>query len=208
MPGIALPARLDPIPTQCLERTGKILRQTGAEYPNMVKIFALSGSARKQSYNQRLVRIAATGAKIAGAEVTEINLADFPMPIFNQDLEAEQGMPEAAGAIKKLMIGHDGMLIASQEYNSAYSALLKNAIDWASRKEVESEPPLQAFRGKVVTLMSASPGALGGLRGLVVLRMLLGNLGMIVLSGSRQSPMPGRPFMGTGHCWMTVSSRR
>ena len=107
-------------------------------------------------------------------------------------------MREAAGAFKKLMIGHDGMLIASPEYNSAYSALLKNAIDWASRKEVESEPPLQAFRGKVVTLMSASPGALGGLRGLVVLRMLLGNLGMIVLPGQQAIAHAGKAFHGDG----------
>ncbi len=164
----------------------------------MVKILAFSGSARKQSYNQRLVRIAAAGAKMAGAEVTEINLADFPMPIFNQDLEAEQGMPDEARAFKNLMIGHDGLLIASPEYNSAYSALLKHAIDWASRKETESEAPLLAFRGKVVTLMAASPGNLGGLRGLVVLRMLLGNLGMIVLPGQQAIAHAGKAFHADG----------
>ncbi|MDD1612347.1 MAG: NAD(P)H-dependent oxidoreductase, partial [Methylococcaceae bacterium] len=85
------------------------------------KILAFSGSTRKQSYNQQLVRIAAQGADQAGAEVTIINLADFPMPIFNQDDEAEHGIPEMARAFKKLLIEHDGFLIASPEYNSAFS---------------------------------------------------------------------------------------
>ncbi|WP_374087398.1 NADPH-dependent FMN reductase [Methylomicrobium lacus] len=144
------------------------------------KILAFSGSARKNSFNQRLVKIAAQGAEQAGAEVTVINLADFPMPIFNQDDEAEHGIPEAARAFKQLLIAHDGFLIASPEYNSAFSPLLKNAIDWASRREGD-EAPLLAYRGKVAAIMAASPGALGGLRGLVFLRLLLSNIGVTVL---------------------------
>jgi len=144
------------------------------------KILAFSGSARKNSFNQRLVKIAAQGAEQAGAEVTVVNLADFPMPIFNQDDEAERGLPEAARAFKQLLIAHDGFLIASPEYNSAFSPLLKNAIDWASRREGE-ETPLLAYRGKVAAIMAASPGALGGLRGLVFLRLLLSNIGVTVL---------------------------
>lgn len=147
----------------------------------MAKILAFSGSARKDSYNQKLVKIAAGGAEKAGAEVNLINLGDFPMPMFNQDLEAEQGIPEPARDFKKLLIEHDGFLIASPEYNSAFSPLLKNAIDWASRREGD-EAPLLAYRGKIATLMAASPGALGGLRGLVFLRMLLGNIGVTVLA--------------------------
>jgi chromate reductase, NAD(P)H dehydrogenase (quinone) len=146
----------------------------------MPKILAFSGSARKESYNQRLVNIAVQGAQQAGAEVTVISLADYPMPIFDQDLETAEGMPKPARAFKELLIAHDGFLIASPEYNSAFSPLLKNAIDWASRREAD-EPPLLAFRGKVAAIMSASPGALGGMRGLVFLRMLLANIGMIVL---------------------------
>lgn len=149
----------------------------------MVQILAFSGSARKESYNQKLVNIAALGAKQAGAEITVVSLADYPMPIFNQDLEAEEGMPEAAKAFKKLLINHDGFLIASPEYNSAFSPLLKNTIDWASRKEIDNEAPLLAYKGKSAVIMAASPGALGGLRGLVFLRMLLGNLGLTVLPG-------------------------
>ncbi|WP_245598785.1 NADPH-dependent FMN reductase [Methylomicrobium lacus] len=147
---------------------------------SMPKILAFSGSARKNSFNQRLVKIAAQGAEQAGAEVTVINLADFPMPIFNQDDEAEHGIPDAARAFKNLLIEHDGFLIASPEYNSAFSPLLKNAIDWASRREGD-EAPLLAYRGKVAAIMAASPGALGGLRGLVFLRLLLSNIGVTVL---------------------------
>jgi chromate reductase len=145
------------------------------------RILAFSGSARKKSYNQQLVKIAAEGAGQAGAEVTVINLADYPMPIFNQDDEAAYGLPESAKAFKKLLIEHDGFLIASPEYNSAFSPLLKNAIDWASRREGD-EAPLLAYRGKVAGIIAASPGALGGLRGLVFLRLLLSNIGVTVLA--------------------------
>lgn len=147
----------------------------------MVKILAFAGSCRKDSYNQQMVRIAASGARDAGANVTVIDLADYPMPMFNQDLEAEQGMPDSASAFKNLLIEHDGFLIASPEYNSAFSPLLKNAIDWASRSTAEDEPSLQAYQGKTAAIMAASPGALGGIRGLVFLRMLLGNIGVTVL---------------------------
>ena len=147
----------------------------------MTKIVAFSGSARKDSFNTKLVKIAAKGASDAGAEVKLINLANFPMPLFDQDLEKEQGVPEKALEFKNLLIEADGFLIASPEYNSAFSPLLKNVIDWASRATSENEPSLAAFRGKYAAIMSTSPGALGGMRGLVFLRMLLGNLGIIVL---------------------------
>jgi chromate reductase, NAD(P)H dehydrogenase (quinone) len=150
----------------------------------MTKILAFSGSARKESFNQKLVNIAARGARQAGAEVTVINLGDFPMPIFNEDLESAEGMPEGAQQFKQLLIAHDGFLIASPEYNSAFSPLLKNAIDWASRRQGD-EAPLLAYRGKMAAIMSASPGALGGLRGLVFLRLLLSNIGVNVLANQQ-----------------------
>ena len=105
---------------------------------------------------------------------------DFPLPLFDQDLESEQGMPENGKKLKKLFIDHDGLLISSPEYNSSITAVLKNAIDWVSRP-APGEPSLVGFRNKVATLMSASPGALGGLRGLVHVRSILGNIGVIVL---------------------------
>lgn len=164
----------------------------------MPKILAFSGSASKDSLNQKLVQIAALGAQQAGAEVTIVNLADYPMPIFNQDLEMAEGMPQPARAFKELLIAHDGFLIASPEYNSAFSPLLKNAIDWASRRERE-ESPLLAFRGKVAVIMAASPGALGGLRGLVFLRMLLANLGIIVLPDQLAVANADKAFHADGY---------
>ncbi len=147
----------------------------------MPRILAFSGSTRIDSFNARLVRVASAAARDAGAEVTDINLRDFPMPVFDQDFEAEHGKPEHAKKLTQLMVDHDGFLIASPEYNSSISGVLKNAIDWVSRPDDENSAPLAAFRGKVVTLMSASPGGLGGLRGLVHVRAILGNIGCIVL---------------------------
>src|SRR5713226_9713094 len=146
----------------------------------MPRILAFASSIRRESFNKKLVAIAAQGARDAGAEVTLIDLRDFPLPLFDQDLEAEQGMPENGKKLKKLFIDHDGLLISSPEYNSSITAVLKNAIDWVSRP-APGEPSLVGFRNKVATLMSASPGALGGLRGLVHVRSILGNIGVIVL---------------------------
>ncbi len=160
----------------------------------MTKILAFSGSSRKQSVNKKLVQIAASAAEKQGASVTVIDLIDFPMPIFNQDLEAEQGMPAKAHEFKKLLVEHDGFLIASPEYNSAFSPLLKNVIDWASRAESDDEPPLLAYRGKVASIMAASPGGLGGIRGLVFLRMLLNNIGVTVLPEQQAIPMAFKAF--------------
>jgi NAD(P)H-dependent FMN reductase len=144
------------------------------------RILALAGSTRRDSFNKKLLSIAARGARAAGAEVALIDLRDFPLPLFDQDLEAEEGMPENGKKLKQLFIDHDGLLLACPEYNSSITAVLKNVIDWVSRP-APGEPSLVAFRGKVATLMSASPGALGGLRGLIHVRSILGNLGVIVL---------------------------
>lgn len=141
-----------------------------------IQLLAFSGSLRRDSYNTKLVTAAAASARKVGADVTLVNLADYAMPLFDEDLEARSGIPDAARRFKALMVSHHGFLIASPEYNSSVSAALKNAIDWASRTESPDEKPLLAFRGKVAGLLSASPGALGGLRGLVHLRAILGNL--------------------------------
>jgi len=177
------------------------------------RILAFAGSLRRDSFNKKLVPIAAKGAREAGAEVTLIALKDFPLPLFDQDLEAEQGMPENGKKLKQLFIDHDGLLIAAPEYNSSITAVLKNAIDWVSRP-APGEPSLVAFRGKIATLMSASPGALGGLRGLVHVRSILGNIGVIVLpeqiavakaseafnaDGSLKDPKQQAGIEGLGH---------
>jgi NAD(P)H-dependent FMN reductase len=144
------------------------------------RILAFAGSTRRESFNKKLVQIAARGAREGGAEVTLLDLKDFPLPLFDQDLETEHGMPDNGAKLKRLFIDHDGLLIASPEYNSSVTAVLKNVIDWVSRP-APGEPSLVALKGKVATLMSASPGALGGLRGLVHVRSILGNIGVIVL---------------------------
>jgi chromate reductase, NAD(P)H dehydrogenase (quinone) len=147
-----------------------------------IKILALSGSARRESFNSKLVKVAAEGAIAAGATVTQLNFRDYPMPIFDEDLEAETGLPKTVLQFKALLKDHQGLLLACPEYNSSITPLLKNALDWASRPEPgESPMALSCFRGKVAALLSASPGGLGGLRGLIHVRDILGELGMIVI---------------------------
>ena len=161
------------------------------------KILAFAGSAREDSFNKKLVRIAAAGATTAGAEVTVIDLKQFPMPLFDQDLEKASGMPEHAVRLKQLFVEHDGLLIAAPEYNSSITALLKNSIDWVSRPAAD-EPPLVAFRGKTAALMSTSPGGLGGLRGLVHVRSILGNIGVLVLPDQVAIPKAFEAFGDDG----------
>jgi chromate reductase, NAD(P)H dehydrogenase (quinone) len=148
------------------------------------KILAFAGSARKESFNKKLVKIAAEGAKNAGAEVTYLDFRDLPLPLYDEDLEAAEGLPDNVRKLKALMKAHHGFVIACPEYNSSITPLLKNAIDWASRPEPE-EPPLACFNEKVAVLMSTSPGALGGLRGLVHVRSILSNIGVLVLPGQK-----------------------
>lgn len=144
------------------------------------RILAFAGSTREDSVNRKLVRVAAAGARDAGAEVTILELRELALPLYDGDLEAREGLPPGARKLKDLMLAHQGLLISSPEYNSSVTPLLKNAIDWASRP-APGEAPLGCFVGKVAALMSASPGALGGLRGLVHLRAILGNIKVIVL---------------------------
>ncbi|MDX2131954.1 MAG: NAD(P)H-dependent oxidoreductase [Planctomycetota bacterium] len=145
-----------------------------------VRILAFSGSTRDGSYNTMLVKAASAGATRLGAQVTVLNLRDLALPMYDEDLEKREGLPAGVRRFKDALRAAHGVLIASPEYNSSISAALKNAIDWASRPE-NDQPPLSCFNGKVAGLLAASPGALGGLRGLVHLRSILGNIGVIVL---------------------------
>jgi len=150
-----------------------------------ISVLAFAGSTRESSFNKKLVRLAARGAAGAGAKVTEIDLRDYPLPLFDEDLEARDGLHENAARLREMMAAHDGLLISSPEYNSSISAVLKNCIDWVTRTASPEESGLLGFRGKVAGIMSASPGSLGGLRGLVHLRAILGNLGVVVLPEQR-----------------------
>jgi len=145
------------------------------------KILAFAGSTRRESFNQKLIKVAAAAAESAGAEVTVLDLGDLDLPLYNQDDEEANGLPPGALQLKELMSEHQGFLISSPEYNSSITPLLKNAIDWASRKTTPDEPALSVYTGKVAGIMSASPGALGGLRGLVHLRAILQNIGVLVV---------------------------
>ncbi len=157
------------------------------------KILAFAGSLRRDSLNKKLAAAAAQAAEAAGAEVTLIDLKDFPLAVYDQDVEDAEGLPDAAKRLKQLMFDADGFLISAPEYNSSITAALKNAIDWASRRE-EGEEPLQAFRGKVAALVAASPGGLGGLRGLVHVRAILGNIQVLVLPRQYALSNAGQAF--------------
>jgi NAD(P)H-dependent FMN reductase len=144
------------------------------------RILAFAGSLRTDSFNKKMVKVAAEGAKNAGALVEYIDLRDFPLPIFDEDLERAEGLPANALKLKELFKSHHGLLIACPEYNSSVTAVFKNTIDWVSRP-VPGEAPLAGFAGKAAAIMSASPGQLGGIRGLVTVRMILGNIRITVL---------------------------
>ncbi|MDI1274969.1 NAD(P)H-dependent oxidoreductase [Polaromonas sp.] len=131
-----------------------------------MKLLIVAGSTRLASFNRKLAHAAADLARAAGAEVTHLELADFDIPMYNADLEA-RGTPADVMKLKQLMFEHPAWIICSPEYNGSYTALLKNTIDWVS-SPVKSDPAWQdgfkSFSGKVVGMLSASPGALGGLR--------------------------------------------
>ena len=142
------------------------------------KLLIFAGSTRTQSFNRRLARAAAHVATGLGAEVTLLELGTLDIPLYNADLEA-RGTPTDVIRLKQLMLDHPGWVICSPEYNGSYTALLKNTLDWASspiKGDPEWSQGLRCFTGKVVGLLSASPGALGGLRSLGHLAPLLRNL--------------------------------
>jgi NAD(P)H-dependent FMN reductase len=145
------------------------------------RLLAFAGSVREGSFNRKLAAAAARAAEAAGALVTLAELRDHPMPIYDGDLEEREGMPEGAVRWRRLMAEHDGFLIASPEYNSSTPPLLKNALDWASRRHPDDATPRPAYRGKVAGIMSASNGRLGGIRGLPHLRQVLTTLGVLVV---------------------------
>jgi len=145
-----------------------------------IRVATLSGSLRKGSFNTQLVRYVGSKMSSGGeATIDEISLADLALPMFSEDLEAE-GLPASVLELKDRLIAADAVLIASPEYNGSLSGALKNAIDWASRPR-EGEKPLACFKDKVGGLLAASPGAIGGLRGLLHVRQILTQLHMIVV---------------------------
>lgn len=159
------------------------------------RILVFSGSLRRGSFNRLLALEAARGAEAVGASVTAIELAQHPLPLFSEDDEAATGLHPNARALKDLFLAHDGLIIGCPEYNSGITAALKNAIDWVSRPCVQpdgsKEAPLACFANKAAGLVAASPGALGGIRGLPMVRTILQNI--------RVTVVPEMLAVGTAH---------
>jgi NAD(P)H-dependent FMN reductase len=144
------------------------------------RLLAFAGSLRQGSYNRRLIHVLVEGARAAGAEVSLIELRDYPLPVYDGDIEAG-GMPDEVRELQRLMGEHDGLLISTPEYNGSMPALVKNTLDWISRPTAEGGSGVALFQDKVAGIVSASPGPLGGLRSLLVLRDALAKLGLIVV---------------------------
>ena len=162
------------------------------------KILVVAGSAREGSYNKQLAYLSVKLLNDLGFKATFLDLRSYPLPIFDGDIEKHFDYPESAIAIKGLLKSHEGLLIASPEYNGSVTGLLKNVIDWVSRSE-NATCDVSAFQGKVAGLMSASTGKLGGLRGLVHLRAILSNIGVTVIPNQVAIPSAATAFDDHGN---------
>jgi NAD(P)H-dependent FMN reductase len=167
--------------------------------PRPPQIVALAASLREGSFNRRLVRVAADGLEAAGATVSRLDLRDYPLPLYDADLEKWDGLPAHALALKQVFGSHDAILFSLPEYNGSVTPLFKNTIDWASRSPAPGKPGLDWARNKPVALVSASNGMLGGLRGLYHARWVLQTCGMIVIPQQKALSKAGSAFDATGN---------
>jgi len=158
---------------------------------------AFAGSLRSGSLNKKLIRIAAAAATAVGVPVTLIDLRDFPLPLYDGDLEASAGLPANARLLKDLFIRHQGLLVACPEYNSSITAVLKNTIDWVSRQDGQ-ESGTRPYDGKVAALFSASPGNFAALRSMEATRSILLNLGVMVVPQRLALPRAHEAFADDG----------
>src|SRR6201996_5446468 len=138
-----------------------------------LKILVIPGSLRTGSHNARLAAAAAYQFVQAGAEVTRISLGDFPLPIYDGDLQSKSGVPKNAINLKRMIGAHHGVLMVTPEYNSSVPPLVKNVIDWVTRVQDTQESRGQVFRGRPFAIAAASQGRLGGSRALAALRLIL-----------------------------------
>jgi NAD(P)H-dependent FMN reductase len=160
--------------------------------PNPLRILAFAGSARRDSLNKKLLAVAVDATRAAGAEVTLLDLNDFALPLYHGDLEDAEGLPKNATALIDLITRHQGLLIASPEYNSMFTPLLKNTIDWCTRGD---DNP---FIGKVAAVLSASPGMFGAVRSATLVRQLLTHLGCHVVPAQCTLPHADEAFDAAG----------
>jgi NAD(P)H-dependent FMN reductase len=137
------------------------------------KILVIPGSLRAGSHNVKLAALMVKELTLLDVEVTRISLEDYPLPLYDANLENKAGPPANALALKQMICAHHGVFFASPEYNASINPLTKNSIDWVSRVRERNDPPLAAYRGRVFALGSASPEPFGGMRGLLALRQSL-----------------------------------
>lgn len=164
------------------------------------KLLFFAGSARDASYNKRLARLGAEIAEANGITATFADLGDYPMPLYDADLQALEGIPENAYKFEALMKVHTGIFIACPEYNASITPLLKNTLDWVSRVRIEGEEAMAVYKTRVFALGSVSPGGMGGLRGLNTVRTTLElGLGALVLPGQFAVPKAAEAFEDNGH---------
>ncbi|HEX2841634.1 NAD(P)H-dependent oxidoreductase [Hyphomicrobium sp.] len=164
------------------------------------KLLFFSGSARAASHNKRLAELGAEIASANGLAATFADLGDYPMPLYDADLQALEGIPENAKKFEALMKVHTGIFIACPEYNASITPLLKNTLDWVSRVRTEGEEPLAVYKTRVFALGSASPGGMGGLRGVNTVRTVLElGLGALVLPDQFAVPKAAEAFEDNGH---------
>ncbi|MET0169579.1 MAG: NAD(P)H-dependent oxidoreductase [Aliihoeflea sp.] len=162
------------------------------------RILVFAGSIRTGAFSGQTADVAQAELGAQGADVTRISLADYPMPIVDQDLEAAEGVPDNAVKLARQIAAHDGFLIASPEYNSSIPPLLKNAIDWVSRVRRDGEKPVKPYAGKVAALCSSSDGNFAGIRGLYHLRAVLMNCGVEIITPQCSVARAGQAFDENG----------
>ena len=156
-----------------------------------LRILVFNGSNRSGSYSGKVADAALRELAKHEVEVTRISFIDFPLPLMDEDLEAEKGIPDNAVKLARMIAAHDGMLIASPEYNGSIPPLLKNVIDWVSRVSRDGDRPLKPYQGKVVGLASSSNGHFAGIRAINHLRAVLIHIGLQVVS--EQCSVPNGP---------------
>lgn len=165
-----------------------------------VRLIAFSGSARRESFNRRVLGVMIQGAEREGAEVTVAEPREFPMPLYDADLETTEGLPAAAARLQELFAAHDGLLLATPEYNNFFTPLVKNTFDWLSRPLADGsgKPGTVHMRGKPAGIAAASTGALAGIRSLLHTRSYLANLGFIVVPEQVGVPKAAGAFDAEG----------
>jgi chromate reductase, NAD(P)H dehydrogenase (quinone) len=165
----------------------------------MTRLLFFAGSARQGSYNKKLARLAHHIATVNGIDAVFVDLTDYPMPLYNGDLEAEQGPPPKAAEFKALLTEYQGVFIAGPEYNSSVTPLLKNTLDWVTRVRVKGETGLEVYRSRVFAISGASPGGYGAMRSLLHLRQILEvGIGATVIPQQLALPRAAEAFVEDG----------